>query len=230
MASVQPAVDSFISNIQALEREFEKDVTKLTTRMAKMSDTQLISSVSQLNFFQELVDKGYGNALNSFDKEYEKMLAAAISEANKRGIPPLAGASVEGLEVLRDMDYKRLLGRAEMYANELQMQLFRGVYAGMSPSAIATSLESTTLATHQLNVVAYDGLKTFDDMARYKTFQGQDVRWIYVGPQDSATRPECQSTKDREPKKGYTESEASSSDTPFGIRGGFNCRHSWMVK
>tara|TARA_R110002012_G_scaffold220627_1_gene392291 strand:+ start:126 stop:836 length:711 start_codon:yes stop_codon:yes gene_type:complete len=236
MASVQPAVDSFISNIQALEREFEKDVTKLTTRMAKMSDTQLISSVSQLNFFQELVDKGYGNALNSFDKEYEKMLAAAISEANKRGIPPLAGASVEGLEVLRDMDYKRLLGRAEMYANELQMQLFRGVYAGTPPNAIVSNLLTAMsdnkykLASHQLNVVAYDGLKTFDDMARYKTFQGQDVRWVYVGPQDSATRPECQSTKDREPKKGYTESEASSSDTPFGIRGGFNCRHSWMVK
>ena len=117
-----------------------------------------------------------------------------------------------------------------MYADELQMQLFRGVYAGMSPSAIAMSLEGTTLASHQLNVVAYDGLKTFDDMARFKTFQGQDVRWTYVGPQDSVTRPECQATKDKEPKKGYTESEVSSSDTPFGTRGGFNCRHSWMIK
>lgn len=230
MPSVQPAVDTFISEVQALERSFEKDIAKLTTRMARMSETELISSVSQLNFFQELIDKGYGSALNKFDTQYEKMLAAAIKEANKRGIPPLAGASVEGLETLRDIDYKRLLGRAEMYSNELQMKLFRGVYANMSPKAIAASLEGTTLASHQLNVVAYDGLKTFDDMSRYKTFQGQDVRWIYVGPQDSVTRPECQSTKDREPKKGYTESEASSSDTPFGIRGGFNCRHSWMVK
>ena len=159
------------------------------------------------------------------------MLATAIAEAKKRGIPPLAGASVEGLEVLRDMDYKRLLGRAEMYADELQMKLFRGVYAGMPPNAIATSLTSTSLASHQLNVIAYDGLKTFDDMARYKTFQGQDVRWIYMGPNDSVTRPECQSTLGNSKNiTGYTESEASSSDTPFGIRGGFNCRHSWRLK
>ena len=231
MPSVQPAVDSFIGEIQALERSFEKDLAKLTTRMAKMTDTELISSVSQLNFFQELVDKGYGGALNTFDSEYEKMLATAIAEAKKRGIPPLAGASVEGLEVLRDIDYKRLLGRAEMYADELQMKLFRGVYAGMPPNAIATSLTSTSLASHQLNVIAYDGLKTFDDMARYKTFQGQDVRWIYMGPNDSVTRPECQSTLGNSKNiTGYTESEASSSDTPFGIRGGFNCRHSWRLK
>ena len=118
-----------------------------------------------------------------------------------------------------------------MYADELQMQLFRGVYAGMSPNAIAASLTSTTLASHQLNVIAYDGLKSFDDMARYKTFQGQDVRWIYVGPNDSVTRPECQSTLGNSKNEtGYTESEASSSDTPFGIRGGFNCRHSWRLK
>ena len=230
MPSVQPAVDSFIGEIQALEKSFEKDIAKLTTRMAKMTDTELISSVSQLNFFQELVDKGYGGALNTFDSEYEKMLATAIAEAKKRGIPPLTGASVEGLEVLRDMDYKRLLGRAEMYADELQMKLFRGVYAGMPPNAIAASLTSTTLASHQLNVIAYDGLKSFDDMARYKTFQGQDVRWIYVGPNDNVTRDECRGTlEDSRNQTGFKESEIPT-DTPFGTRGGFNCRHSWRLK
>jgi len=61
-------------------------------------------------------------------------------------------------------------------------------------------------------------------------FKGADVKWIYMGPQDAFTRDECQSTKDNEPKDGYTESEASSSDTPFGTRGGFNCRHSWEIK
>jgi len=236
MPSVQPAVDSFIGEIQALEKSFEKDIAKLTTRMAKMTDTELISSVSQLNFFQELVDKGYGGALNAFDNEYEKMLAAAIKEAKRRGIPPMAGASVEGLEVLRDMNYKRLLGRAEMYADELQMQLFRGVYAGMPPNQIVSNLLTAMtdnkykLASHQLNVIAYDGLKSFDDMARYKTFQGQEVRWIYVGPNDNVTRDECRGTlEDDRNQTGFKESEIPK-DTPFGIRGGFNCRHSWMVR
>ena len=31
-------------------------------------------------------------------------------------------------------------------------------------------------------------------------------------------------------EEGYTEEQVLSSDTPFGFRGGFNCRHSWEVK
>ena len=158
------------------------------------------------------------------------MLQAAIREGNKRGIPALAGASVESLEVLKDMDFERLLGRASIYSNELEIQLFIGVFGGANPKTISDKLINTRLARHQLNVVAYDGLKIFDDMARYKVFEGQDVKWVYIGPQDANTRDECRATKDNEPKEGYTESEGGSSDTPFGVRGGFNCRHSWMVR
>jgi len=230
MPNVQPAVDTFTAEIKLLEESFERDLKKLTVKLKKMTDTELIQATSQLNFFQEIIDRGYGEALDKFDGEYTKMLAAAVKEARKRGIDPLAGASVEGLQVLRDMDYERLLGRASAYASELQVQLFRGVYGGSSISQITNKLSETKLASHQLNVIAYDGLKIFDDMSRYAVFKGADVKWIYMGPQDAFTRDECQSTKDNEPKDGYTESEASSSDTPFGVRGGFNCRHSWEIK
>ena len=230
MPNVQPAVDVFTAEIKLLEESFERDLRKLTIKLKQMSDTELIKATSQLNFFQEIVDRGYGSALDTFDGEYTKMLAAAVREARKRGIDPLAGASVEGLQVLRDMDYERLLGRASTYASELQTQLFRGVYGGSSISQITGQLAGTSLASHQLNVMAYDGLKIFDDMSRYRLFKGQDVRWTYVGPQDAFTRDECQSTHSNEPEKGYTESAASSSDTPFGTRGGFNCRHSWEIK
>mgnify|MGYP003634436908 FL=1 len=41
----------------------------------------------------------------------------------------------------------------------------------------------------------------------------------------------CQFTlDDKKNIKGYTESEVNSSETPFGIRGGFNCRHSWQIR
>tara|TARA_R110000803_G_scaffold70717_2_gene133733 strand:+ start:11264 stop:11956 length:693 start_codon:yes stop_codon:yes gene_type:complete len=230
MPNVQPSVDVFTAEIKLLEESFERDLKKLTVKLKKMTDTELIQATSQLNFFQEIVDKGYGSALDKFDGEYTKMLATAVKEARKRGIDPLAGASVEGLQVLRDMDYERLLGRASFYASELQAQLFRGVYGGSSISQIASSLSGTSLASHQLNVMAYDGLKIFDDMSRYAVFKGEDVEWTYIGPQDGFTRDVCKSTKANEPKDGYTESGVSSSETPFGTRGGFNCRHSWEIK
>ena len=113
---------------------------------------------------------------------------------------------------------------------KLKNNLFRGIYGNSSIAEITNSIRNTGLATHQLNVIAYDGIKIFDDMSRYKVFEGSDVRWTYVGPQDSQTRDECRATKDNEPSKGYTEEEVNSSDTPFGVRGGFNCRHSWEVK
>ena len=229
MPNVQPAVDVFTAEIKLLEESFERDLRKLTVKLKKMTDTELIQATSQLNFFQEIVDRGYGDALDKFDGEYTKMLAAAVKEARKRGVDPLAGASVDGLQVLRDMDYERLLGRASSYASDLQAQLFRGIYGNSSISQITRKLSETKLASHQLNVIAYDGIKIFDDMSRYAVFKGEDVKWTYIGPQDEFTRDECKATKFSEPKDGYTESEIPS-DTPFGVRGGFNCRHSWEVR
>jgi hypothetical protein len=230
MPNVQASVDSFIDEIKAIEGSFDKDLQRLAVTLKNATETEVINATRQLNFLQELQAKGLGTALDNFDAEYTKMLQIAIKEAKKRGLPAFAGASVEGLEVLRDINYERLLGQFKEYSEATKFSLFRGVYANESIGSITSGLAQTGMVTRQLNLVAYDGLKIFDDMSRYKVFQGQDVKWTYVGPQDAFTRPECQSTKDNEPKDGYTESEASSSDTPFGIRGGFNCRHSWEIK
>ena len=230
MSNIQDSVDVFINEIKVIEKSFDKDLAKLAVTLKKVTETELINTTRQLNFLQELQSKGLGNALNNFDAEYTKMLQIAINEAKKRGIPAFAGASVEGLEVLRDINYQRLLGSFSEYSESIKYSLFRGVYGNQSINSITASLAETGMVTRQLKLIAYDGLKIFDDMSRYKAFQGQNVRWTYIGPQDAFTRDECQSTKDNEPKGGYTESEASSSDTPFGIRGGFNCRHSWQIR
>tara|TARA_R110002049_G_scaffold95616_2_gene234942 strand:+ start:19050 stop:19742 length:693 start_codon:yes stop_codon:yes gene_type:complete len=230
MPNVQASVDSFIDEIKVIESSFDKDLQRLAVTFKNATETEVINATRQLNFLQELQAKGLGTALDNFDAEYTKMLQIAIKEAKKRGLPAFTGASIEGLEVLRDINYERLLGSFKEYSEATKFSLFRGVYANESISSITSGLAQTGMVTRQLNLVAYDGLKIFDDMSRYKVFQGQDVKWTYVGPQDAFTRPECQATKDNEPKGGYTESEASSSDTPFGIRGGFNCRHSWEIK
>ena len=229
MPNIQPAIDTFMADITLMEKGFDQDIRKMIKRMQGMSETELINTINQANFFQEMVDAGYGEALDKLDDEYTRVLQAAIKEARKRGIEPLTGASIEGLETLRDLDYKRLLGRAEAHADDLRSILFRGVYGGNSIQSISAALESTTLASHQLNVVAYDGLKIFDDTTRFKVFEGQDVRWTYIGPQDERTRDACKQTKADAPKNGYKEKDIPS-DTPIGIRGGFNCRHSWMVR
>ena len=230
MAQVQPAVNSFVKNIEKLERKFQGRLRTVVRGLSAMSDSQLITAVGQLNLFNEIIEQGYGDALNNLDAEYEKILSQAVAEATKRGLTPLGGAGLQGLETLRDLNTAELLGSARAYSNRLTTSIFQNLYAGVSINDTISALEGIPLADYQLNTATYTSIKTFDDTARYKVFEGLNVRWTYFGPLDSKTRDSCRFTKENEPPNGYTEKQVLDSDTQFGFRGGFNCRHSWEVK
>ena len=230
MAQVQPAVNRFITDISKLERKLQKDLRSVVRNMSRLSDTQLINAIGQLNLFNEIIEQGYGDALNGLDKEYETLLTKAIGEATKRGVTPLSGAGLQGLETLRELNTAELLGRARVHSNRLTSAIFQNLYAGVSVNDTIKVLEGIPLAGFQLETLTYTGIKTFDDAARYKVFEGLGVKWTYFGPLDDRTRDSCRKTKEKEPEGGYTEKQALNSETPFGIRGGFNCRHSWEVR
>ena len=184
----------------------------------------------ELNLFQDLLDRGYADAVNGLIDSYGDNLSRIVKEARKRGIRDIAGATVSQLELLQELDTRRLLGNLSEYADRLTNALFSGIVSGESIGLIIKRLSETVpLATHQLNVAAYDSFRQFDDLARYRVFEGANVRWEYVGPVDDRNRDVCRATIENQPSKGYTEAQVKSSNTPFGIRGGFNCRHEWMV-
>lgn len=225
-------VETFSTQIGKLETALFSDLDRIAKQLDLLSDTELITMIRELNFFQELLDRGYTDAVNGLMDAYEGQLASIGAEARKRGIRTLKGATVEQLELLQELDTRALLGNANAFANTLTEGLFSGIVAGESPSAIVARLsESVNLQTHQLNVAVNDGFRRFDDIARHKVFEGEDVRWTYVGPEDSVTRDICLDTlNDERNTKGFTEAEVyAETNTPFGDRGGFNCRHSWMV-
>lgn len=230
MAQVQPAVNSFIKDVEKLERKFQGSLKTVVRSLGAMTDTELIVAMGQLNLFNEIVQQGYEDALSGLERDYEKLLAQAVAEANRRGVTALSGAGLQGLETLKDLNTEQLLGSASVYSNRLTTSIFQNLYAGVSVNDTIKALEGIGLADYQLNTATYTSIKTFDDTARYKVFEGQNVRWTYFGPLDSKTRDTCRATKENEPKEGYTEEQVLSSDTPFGFRGGFNCRHSWEVK
>ena len=227
--NIDKTVESFVSSIQKIEDELKDDLERLSYRMRDMTETQLLQTTRRLNFLQELIDKGYGDEVNGLMANYDNLLKEAVDEAKRRGIPPLKSETVQALQQLKDLDTEILLGRASAFSNDLKKLLFTNIYSGTSISEIVSQLGQTKLATHQLNVVVNTGLRQFSDFSRYNIFKGENVRWTYVGTQDARTRPACVSTNNNEPANGYTEAQVNDSDTPFGVRGGFNCRHSWMV-
>ena len=220
-----------MSQIQGIEKKLLNDLKTIAKRMDTLSDTELVAIAKELDFFQELLDRGYTNAVNGLMEAYEGKVDVIAKEAARRGIPTVKGATIGQLELLQDMEASTLLGKASAYANDLKDGLFKGIISGERPSAIVKRLSETiNLETHQLNVAVNDGFRQFDNLARHKVFEGEDVRWTYVGPLDDVTRDDCVTTLSDEPAKGYTEAEVIASLTPFGVRGGFNCRHDWMVK
>ena len=134
---------------------------------------------------------------------------------------------------MQELQTADLLGKAQAHSNTLTNLIFQNLYNGRSASDIVTLLSNTKLTDYQLNVAVDTSIKTFDDSARYKVFEGQDVKFEYLGPLDGKTRPECRETLLNQKSNfldGFTEKQVLSSKTPFGLRGGFNCRHQWTVK
>jgi hypothetical protein len=71
MAQVQPAVNRFITDVKKTERKFQKNLRSVVRNLSRLSDTQLITAITQLNLFNEIIEEGYGNALNGLDKGFE---------------------------------------------------------------------------------------------------------------------------------------------------------------
>jgi len=183
-----------------------------------------------VNNFTDLLTFGYADAVNGLIDSYGDNLSKIVKEARKRGIRDIGGATVSQLELLQELDTRTLLGSAKSFSDRLTNELFSGIVSGENISSIVERLSETKLLPHQLNVAVYDSFKQFDDLARYKVFEGADVTWTYDGPFDDKTRDACRKTIENEIEDGpYTEEKAAASGTPFGVRGGFNCRHSWLV-
>ena len=87
-----------------------------------------------------------------------------------------------------------------MHSNRLTSAIFQNLYAGVSVNDTIKVLEGIPLAGFQLETLTYTGIKTFDDAARYKVFEGLNVKWTYFGPLDDRTRDSCRKTKEKEPE------------------------------
>ena len=223
-------VERFSSQIGKVEASLYADLNKIASQLNQLSDTELINIIREVNFFQDLLDRGYADAVNGLIDSYGDNLSKIVKEARKRGIRDIGGATVSQLELLQELDTRALLGSAKSFSDRLTNELFSGIVSGESIGSIVKRLSETKLLPHQLNVAVYDSFKQFDDLARYKVFEGADVTWTYDGPFDDKTRDACRKTIENEIEDGpYTEEKAAASGTPFGVRGGFNCRHSWLV-
>ncbi len=225
-------VKIFASEITALEIKFYDDVAKILAELEGASSTAIILALQEFDFLKHLEEIGYTASVAKISVEMVKATRKIAKEAVSRGINPIKGGTIQELTILAELETELLLGHARQFADRMRTALFEGIIGGRPFNQIVAELRTTIpLQTHQLNVAVNDGIRRFESLARAKAFEGEDVLWEYFGPLDDRTRDVCETTL-RNPLNvtGFTEDQVDTSGTPFGIRGGFNCRHDWLVK
>ncbi len=243
---------------QELLDSIEKIRLQLIQRIAKgnFNQVDIAQIVGQLDFFTELQSLGYGDLLEGYFGEYEKVILRLKDEAIKLGLTDVLGTSLASLDSFIDVKFGELLGRAEQYSKELKSELLKNIIAGTPLNEIADNLSEIPLTNTQLRVAVNTGISEFERIGMAKIFEDEpEVRFKLYGPKDVRTRAACDAVLNQQPKNGWTKKEidegaatevvkkhakgfaTSPSELEQALKnpytfvncGGFNCRHRWKV-
>ena len=227
------ASENFMSALGGIQNKLNDQLPTLASRLSRLSDDELAILARELDFFQELNRLGYSDALNDLMNEYDNTASKVFEQARSRGLQ-VQVATAQNLELIKELDATTLLGRARDFSSRYKSELLRGVIAGESGRQIANRL-TTTLGTEltsaNLNLIVNDSFAKFSNSATFKAFADEpQTRYRYVGVLDNNTRDICREVlEDSQNSQGYTMEEIFDLPVGFDDRGGFNCRHDWVV-
>jgi len=227
------ASENFMSALGGIQNKLNDQLPTLASRLSRLSDDELAILARELDFFQELNRLGFSDALNELMNEYDNTASKVFEQARSRGLQ-VQVATAQNLELIKELDATTLLGRARDFSSRYKSELLRGVIAGESGRQIANRL-TTTLGTEltsaNLNLIVNDSFAKFSNSATFKAFADEpQTRYRYVGILDNNTRDICREVlEDSQNSQGYTMEEIFDLPVGFDDRGGFNCRHDWVV-
>ena len=243
---------------QELLDNLEKIRTQLIQRIQKgnFTDVDIAQIVGQVDFFEELQSLGYGDLLEDYFKNYEKIIVTLKNKATELGIRTLAQTSLRDLDNFIDVKFSELLGRAEQYGKELKSAMLKNLIGGTPINQLADELNEIPLTNTQLRVAINSGISEFERIGTAKIFEDDpEVRYRLDGVDDNRNRPSCEAVLKYQPKEGWTKREIdegaatelvkkhakefskSSSELEQALKnpytfvkcGGYNCRHRFRV-
>ena len=227
------ASENFMSALGGIQNKLNDQLPTLAGRLSRLSDDELAVLARELDFFQELNRLGYSNALTDLMNEYDNTASKVFEQARSRGLQ-VQVATAQNLELIKELDATTLLGRARDFSSRYKSELLRGVIAGESGRQIANRLTTTIgteLTSANLNLIVNDSFAKFSNSATFKAFADEpQTRYRYVGILDNNTRDICREVlENSQNSQGYTMEEIFDLPVGFDDRGGFNCRHDWVV-
>ena len=227
-------LDFYQKDIEKIQKKLLNKIDKVLGGLVVLDDKQLATAFKQIDFVDELNKLGFPALLEKVRTTYNKQAVKNFDVLTAAQRTRQTVTAVQAIEVLAILDLTTISAGVTRYANELKTAMFRGLLTGQSSKSIMEGITSTYgvgkgLSSKQQVMLLQDSFARFNRTTTGKLFADvPEQKFLYVGPDDNVTRPECSETIAIQ-GEGMTMAEIESqAPVAFGDGGGFNCRHEWI--
>ena len=225
-------VDSYMDELAGIQDTLMGRLKLLIPRLQELNTRELIEVARGIDFVKEMDTLGLGEALDGLYTSFDGEIEAAIKRAQVLGVTGISTVNMEAIEAMRLLEIEKLGMDYAAFASDLKRELVRGIISGTPARELSERLFETfgkdkILTSAQTRVLVNDSFARLSNATRGEFLKDADVLWTYIGPLDDVTRDECVSVlSDPQNEIGYKFNELP---LPMDIRGGWNCRHRFVV-
>lgn len=183
--------------------------------------------------FSELEKAGLSKEIEKAKKIYESELENIADDFKALGVKrPFSDADQATVGAMITTDLSKISPRLETYTAEIRSRMMRSIIGGETVNFNDLHAEVGGRVASQLETELNTNLQAFSRTATAAKADELGFNlFVYLGPDDSITRPFCEKVLGKNPPI-YTREEIDAMhngqiDPVMTYGGGYNCRHHW---
>jgi len=197
---------------------------------------ELINIFKRRDFNEKFIEEvflknGYNELMDITAAQFAKTVTYSRQISKELGYDFLLTPENKILfQQLNDMNFASLLNTRAQIGNDLRRFAVESQLSRQSRSTIKRGFgQIFENMGRRLNTEVNQGIRMSDSAINKFSMDNAGVElFIYLGPADGKTRDSCLGTlSDKRNATGWTAAQVEASETPFIVKGRWNCRHDW---
>ena len=221
--------ESFAKDLERIFRELFDELR--TSGVGQQMDIEEIQNIRAL-----LRAAGYDDLVDRLSVESAHMLDVMQERLRATGLPAeFVTPNPDQVAALIDIDHADMEFYGLEISHKIEQSLRRSVLAGQTieeaTDSIETALTAASLNPSNAYTLANTSLLDLNQRAQNMAAEtGGAEWWVYLGPDDDATRPFCQALIDTRFSRDMIGAlDNQQIPDAFVSRGGWNCRHQFLA-
>jgi hypothetical protein len=242
MSLLDNAIDNNVNSYdKAVAKAIDLMLQQMTDKLTQLelANGTITGSTANLQYVASLTgdwinalnQSGYYEANTTLINKYDKLVDDMVKIRPDFAVPlSFTGASVEQINALKVLQNETFNILGNQAINQLQTIVINGVTAQMPLSTLLGDLQDSLegkfknyAKTYALTAQQQYVQKVEDTSAEEYKANGGTLYWIYAGPLDDLTRPEC-----REALSWGTVDDKTKEAFQAETEPRYNCRHGWQ--